>query len=197
MKRTLIFYIYILLPIFLLTACVQRSQNDPEKAVASGKWNPEAPPETEYLGQLIGVWDATQSVRNRDGTWAENKSKAEWKWYYILNGHAIQDDWISPPLNDTSSNSPRSFGTNIRIYNSKEKQWEMAWIDSQRRKLATFKAVYEDGKIIMNGRNAGGQTVRNTFYNIANDSFDWKQEWTMDKGKTWFDVSRIHCERRE
>jgi len=174
---------------FLLTVHCNKNQTDSDKAAASykafnpGKLNPDAPPETEQFGQLVGVWDATLTVRNRDGTWSENKIKAEWRWYYILDGHAIQDDWIVSPSNDQPTNSPPSLGTNIRIYNSKEKAWEMAWIDNRVRKLTTFKAVYEDGKIIINSNNARGQQIRNTFHNITKDSFDWQQEWTLDEGK--------------
>lgn len=87
-------------------------------------------------------------------------------------------------------------GTNIRIYNAEEKQWHMAWIDKNNRRLATFTAVYEDGKIIMSGRNAQGRQIRNTFYNITSNEFDWQQEWTFDEGKTWVAVSKIHCTRK-
>ena len=111
----------ILLTVFV-SAC--NSKKD-DAALYKTKINPEAPPETAMLGQLIGTWDIDQSIINKDGTWGERKRHAIWKWYYILDGHAIQDDWI---LVDSLKNQ-HAAGTNIRIYNPEEKQWYMAWID--------------------------------------------------------------------
>ncbi len=173
------------------------TQATTQKDFAPGRLNPSAPPETEMLGQLAGIWLVEQTVRNRDGSWSDKKTYAEWRWYYILDGHAVQDDWIAPPPDDTSSKAPRFFGTNIRIYTPEEKQWMMAWIDTSGRRLATYTAVNEGGKVIMTGHEASGRMARNTFYNITKDSFDWMKEWTTDEGKTWFAVSRIHGTRRK
>jgi hypothetical protein len=114
--------------------------------------NPEAPPELPQLDRLVGIWEATQQVRNRNGSWSKKKTNADLIWYYVLNGHAIQDDWISPALDKTESGSSRIYGNNIRIYNPAKQQWEMAWIDMKSRKVANFTAVEEDNKIIMSGR---------------------------------------------
>ena len=158
-----------------------------------GKLNSEAPPETKFLGQLAGSWNAEQTIIGKDGTWEDGrKSKAIWRWYYILDGHAIQDDWISID----SLNRRKAVGTNIRIYNSEDKLWYMAWIDKTHRRLATFTATNDSGNIVMDGTNSNGRHIHNTFYNIKQDTFDWKQEWTFDKGESWVEVARIHCVRK-
>lgn len=150
--------------------------------------NPDAPRETELLGQLIGTWSIDQSIINSDGMWGNRKRKAKWRFYYILDGQAIQDDWITID----SLNNEVVTGTNIRIYNPEEKQWHMAWIDKTNRRLATFTAVNDSGKVIMDGTNAKGRHIKNTFFNITENEFDWKQEWTFDEGKTWVVVTKIH-----
>lgn len=155
------------------------------------KLNLEAPAETEMLGQLAGTWNATQSILNRDGSWGDEKH-AIWKWYYILDGHAIQDDWITID----SLNNQSIAGTNIRIYNPEEKEWHMAWIDKTNRRLAAFTAINENGTIIMEGTNAKGRQIKNIFFNITDNEFDWKQEWTFDEGATWVEVVKIHCKRK-
>lgn len=162
-----------------------------------GEIHPEAPAETAQFGQLIGHWRAEQTIRNRDGSWSDKKTHAEWRWYYILEGHAIQDDWISLSKDEDSGQTAASVvGTNIRIYNPKEQQWVMAWIDKNSRRLATFTAVFENENIIMTGTDNQGRLGRNTFHNITENSFDWKKEWTSDNGETWFEVARIHCVRK-
>jgi len=181
-------FVFLLILISSLNACnIEQKKSDANKRLET-KLNPDAPDETESLGQLVGTWDIDQSIINSDGTWGDRKVKAKWKWYYILYGHAIQDDWITFDSLDNEIVT----GTNIRIYNSEEKQWYMAWIDKANRRLATFTAVNDNGKVIMDGTNAKGRHIKNTFFNISKNEFDWKQEWTLDEGKTWIVVTKIH-----
>ena len=86
-------------------------------------------------------------------------------------------------------------GTNLRVFNNEENRWHMSWIDITYRKTAVFTAENIDGTVLMDGTNSQGRHIKNTFYNISKDSFDWKQEWTFDEGKTWISVSKFSCER--
>jgi hypothetical protein len=178
---------FLLILIASFNACIME-QKKPVDNQPGTQLNPDAPNETELLGQLVGTWSIEQSFINNDGTWSDNKRKAKWKWYYILYGHAIQDDWITFDSLDNEIVT----GTNIRIYNPEEKQWYMAWIDKTNRRLATFTAVNDSGKVIMDGTNAKRRHIKNTFFNISENEFDWKQEWTFDEGKSWIVVSKIH-----
>ena len=63
------------------------------------------------------------------------------------------------------------------------------------RRLATFTALNENGAVIMDGTNASGRHIKNTFFNISENEFDWKQVWTFDDGKSWVEVTKIHCRR--
>ncbi len=154
--------------------------------------NPKAPPETAQLAPLVGTWEAERYIRQRDGSWS-SPVKAVWQWYYILDGHAIQDDWM---LLDDSTGGLQTIGTNLRIYNPTKKHWEMTWIDKSARSVLFFNATEVDGRLIMNGKNAKEQQVRNTFSNISRERFLWQQEWTMDGGNSWFVVVKIECRRR-
>ena len=176
------------LTFLFITACNPKQENSSSE---NTKLNPDAPPETAVLGQLVGTWDIDQLIINKDGTWGGRKRHAIWKWYYILDGHAIQDDWI---LVD-SLNNQHVAGTNIRIYNPEEKQWYMAWIDKTVRRLATFTATNDSGTVVMDGHNAKGQRIKNIFYNIKKNEFDWRQDWTFDDGKSWITVTKIHGTR--
>ena len=163
-----------------------------ENQLDYGEFNPDAPIEAKILGQFAGLWEAEQTVRKQDGSWSDQKKSSLWKWYYILDGHAVQDDWITVD----SLNQKQVAGTNIRIYNAEEKLWYMSWIDRANRKLATFTAINDGDIVIMDGTNAKGRRVRNTFYNIKPNEFDWKQEWTFDEGNSWVEVVNIHSEKK-
>lgn len=163
----------------------------PVKAQEEIILNSDAPVETEILGQLVGIWDAEQRIMNRDGSWSKPKYST-WEWSYILEGHAIQDNWISID----SLNNEEVVGTNIRIFNKEENKWYMAWIDINNRRLATFTATNENGTVIMDGTNVKGRNIKNSFFNITQNEFDWKQEWTFDEGKSWVVVTKIKCKRK-
>jgi hypothetical protein len=157
--------------------------------------NPLAPKETQQFASLMGNWRITDSSLNKDGKWIAG-SGADWNWYTILNGHAIQDDWIQPPLSKKVPVGKRQFGTNIRIYNPKEKRWEMAWASNAGKKIDTFKAKASEGRVVMRGLYAGNET-RITFFNMKPKTFDWKMEVQSKTDKTkWKEVYRIHGEKK-
>jgi len=149
------------------------------------------------LDRLIGTW-ATKSISRSttDGTWKTDTTTASWVWYKILQDKAIQDDWYANTTPDKLEEAT-SMGTNIRIYNEKEKKWYMGWIDTFNYKLQTFTATEENGVLTMEGNNAQGRPVRIVFSNVTENSFDWAQQWTFDEGKTWVDVSKIWGKRWE
>ncbi len=157
--------------------------------------HPDAPPESKLLSQLFGLWDAYQTRKNQDGTWSKSTTHSQWRWYPILDGHGIQDDWIKLDASDPSIREV--VGTNIRIYNPTDQQWHMAWIDKNNRTLATFTAVNVNGNVVMTGKNAKGRDVKITFFNLTDKEFDWKQEWTFDGGANWVTVTKIHGVRKK
>jgi hypothetical protein len=159
--------------------------------------NPAAAPGTEMLGRLEGRWRVDMKILDQQGNWVPQDQQREWLWYYILDGHAIQDDFVVVFKDESGNSLRRVVGTNIRIYNAEEKRWHMAWISSKARRLAAFTAVNEGDRVIMRGVNDQGRDVRNTFFDISRDSFDWEQAWTFDDGASWLPVARIHATRLE
>jgi hypothetical protein len=158
--------------------------------------NPDAPVELDAMASLIGEWAITTETRQQDGSWqASEGQSAQWNFYFILDGHAIQDDWISlaPPAGDPPI---QQRGTNIRIYDTAEERWEMAWIANTARSLSTYMATNEpDGSVVMTSYWGVPQMRRITFFDMRANSFEWKLEFTQDEGETWNEVFRIHGER--
>lgn len=197
MTRHFIIFFLIFFLLALTPLSAQQTTGSTQTEIPRKGLHPDAPPETQILSQIFGEWDAYQVRKNRDGTWSTDTTHYEWRWYSILDGHAIQDDWFKFEGSTGSVQTPHIVGTNIRIYNASEKQWHMAWIDKTNRKLATFTARNENNMVIMSGKNARGREVKNTFFNLSKDTFDWKQEWTFDGGNSWVEVSQIHCKRQK
>jgi hypothetical protein len=163
---------------------------------ADNAHHPDAPPETAQYGRLIGVWAVDNFIIQSDGTWPVEPVKARWEFRYILDGFAIQDDWVEPWPDEPAEGETRHYGTNIRIYNPAKAQWEMAWISSKEQQLSTFTAKEIDGNLVMRGRHATGNDARITFSNIADDAFDWTLDFAQPGG-SWLTVAKMHATRLE
>ncbi len=150
--------------------------------------------EHSLMKKLLGQWEIADSAINAEGQWQAGPG-ASWHFYTILNGHAVQDDWISPPLHKPAPEAGRQYGTNIRIYNPKQNRWEMAWASVKGQQVDTFTATESDAQIVMTGL-FNGRSSRITFFNIQANSFDWKLEFQQaEPESTWSEVYRIQAKR--
>ena len=149
------------------------------------------------FGELVGNWRISDYSLDTKGEW-QPAGGADWNFYTVLNGTAIQDDWISPSLSEPAPEQGRQYGTNIRIFNQQEKTWHMAWMANTGKKVETFKAIEKEGKIIMRG-NYQGRNTRITFFNITNSNFSWTMEWEIksegQEESTWKTVYKIEGTR--
>ena len=148
-----------------------------------------APPQTMHYGRLVGKWEIKDASLGKDGKWQTGPG-ANWNFYWILGGSAIQDDWISPGYKTPTPAKGRQYGTNIRIFNPKTEQWEMAWAANSGKKIDTFKATSDDKSMVMNGIY-NNQPTRITFFDITEQRFSWKMEKQDAKTKEWQAVYKI------
>lgn len=187
----------ILLGGFVLIGCAQPRANPqsaaPKPAFTPGELNPDAPPETIQFGQLVGQWNIRDETKQPDGTWQPGPG-AVWNWYYVLNGYAVQDDWIAPIPNAADGTPSVQYGTNLRIYNPQANQWEMAWTSNTGPNVTTFTATQESESLVMRGIYAAGRPNRITFFDITETTFEWKLE-IQQPDESWNEVYRIHATR--
>ena len=179
--------------VILLAGCESTAKLDPSQERTS--LNVSAPPETELLGQLVGKWKVTGESRDRQGNWFSRNRYEEWHWYYILDGHALQDDFISILRAADRTDSTTVYGTNIRIYKAETSQWQMAWIHHNTNTVITFTATNEGNEVIMRRTNDQGINIRNTFFDMMANSFEWRQEWAIGEDSAWVAVAKLYAIR--
>lgn len=135
------------------------------------------PEEIIQYGQFVGEWDCEVSNLQKDGTWLS--SKALWRFEYILGGTAIQDFWTNP-VNTKDSNTTL-LGTNIRTFNPKEGKWQCVWLENKSKAINGIWKSHQDSKNnILLYDDTGKWLI--TFYNITENSFDWKWDFKQDNG---------------
>jgi hypothetical protein len=149
-------------------------------------------------GRLIGDWDAEITTYSADGDAHTGNVEIHFGW--ILEGRAIQDVWMIPPLKDRKPGVPSMavagnwYGTTLRIYDSAIDAWRIHWIDP-----ATNTYRYQIGRqqgkdIVQEGKTETGDYSRWSFTEISQDSFRWLAETSADS-KSWELVVEIRAHR--
>jgi hypothetical protein len=144
---------------------------------------------------MLGTWLVAGRKLQPDGrTWIDNPHPSQWRFYRILNDHAIQDDYISPAPHVEIPERDRLYGTNIRIFDPASDTWTMAWIGTGAHGVLEFSATWQDGTIVMESIDQK-QLKRNIFHDFTPRSFSWRQEWSIDGGASWVIVSVLEATR--
>ncbi len=157
-----------------------------------------APPELQHWGKLVGQWSTEGESLKRDGSGWEHSGSADWDFFWAFNGWGIQDNYTSPPLSEKlEDESTRQHGINLRIYNPDTKQWVLTWLTTRSPVPSNFTAVSSDDSVVMmrDDKDANGNYRRITFFDMTENSFEWKMEWSQDK-ESWLEVARIHGKRK-
>lgn len=173
MKRVICLLIVVLVASGLVTASDSTQVNP---------YGPMGPPdEMKKVAPLVGEWDVVMKMQMEPGgEWTE--SSGECTYELILDGCAIRQTY-------TSETGGMSFkGGGIICFNRTSGKWQATWLDNMSASLSVYEGGYEDGQMVVYGEETyGGQTfkVRNSTFDITEESFRWKAEMLMPDGKTW------------
>ena len=170
-----------------------------------GTQHAEAPAPTEQFGQLVGIWLAQQEILTPDG-W-KKEPNALWTWKYILGGYATQDLWYQKKdaLADYLDISGRDYMlSGIRIFDPKSNEWKIGWASNGGGQTpgqdgGHFTARMEDGELIMSGppfiSEQGTSYQRVVFYQIQENNFKWRSDFSVDDGISWNTIMKVSAIR--
>ena len=185
-----------LLSFLLLITSLSFAQNEyePSETHPYGQPNPEAAPQIKDYQDLIGECQCKSFTRNPDQTWADPVDMV-WRWKYIMNGKAVQDETIKSDGKNSGS---------IRQFIADSSRWFVHYYSSAAPSttLSTWEGNKEDNRNIILYRNQKAPNgmegySRLTFYDITDSGYKWIGEW-VDKSKTVvFPFWKIECTRED
>jgi len=154
--------------------------------LAAARRSDEIPEPDDIYGWLIGTWDADVFDRMPDGTWREDRG--EWHFGRVLEGRAIQDVWISPPLAERrdAGREWNRYGTSIRSYDPALGAWRIIWINPVSGARNDLVGRRDGDRIVQEGVDVDGRRIRWIFSEIAAGSFRWtgesetRGEWLLE-----------------
>ena len=117
-----------------------------------------------------------------------------WRFKYIMNGMAVQDETLKVDGKHSGS---------IRQYSADSARWYVHYYSSGVvvPSLGTWEGnMQKDGKIVLyrdqTAPNGMEGYYRLTFYDIAKDGFKWIGEWVDKTEKITFPTWKIDCKKR-
>jgi hypothetical protein len=162
-----------------------------------GSPNPKAPPELSQFAFIIGTWLCDVKVKGEAGTW--QPYQATWAGRYILDGYVIADEY-------RMTNQEGELivqGMNFRSYSVEKKTWIMKWLNARDsfwlelgpEELGGVRVTPKTITFNLVDTFASNALSRVTFSNISASHFTWREDKSLDQGKTWTEFVVIEAHR--
>jgi hypothetical protein len=149
---------------------------------------PDRADKMALYGRFVGDWEADLIAYEPDGT--RHAGRAEIHFGWVLEGRAIQDVWMVPPLAERTADTPAMpvagnwYGTTLRVYDPELDAWHIFWNDPVMQQFTRQLGRAVGADIVQEGQD-GAVMRRWSFTEIKADSFHWKGEVSSDGGVTW------------
>jgi hypothetical protein len=146
---------------------------------------------------LIGSWDIEAQYWDHAGQ-PTGEGRGEWHFGWVLQGRAIQDVLIGPPLEEQrGTGAPaREYGSSFRLYDPRTDTWRVTWFAPVSGTIVDLTARRSGDEIVLDGREPSGMLDRWIFSDITHDAFVWNGHESADEGRTWPRVERMLGRRR-
>jgi len=178
---------------FFFTTCLYAQYNyEPSPEHPFGLPNPNAPQQVLDFAPLIGECECTSLRRRADQSWADPVDMI-WRFKYIMNGMAVQDETLK---------SDGSHAGSIRQYIADSTRWYVHYYNSG--SPAIRLPVWEgnknaEGSIVLyreqTAPNGMEGTYRITFSDIKAAGFKWLGEWVSKDETIVFPTWKINCSK--
>ena len=168
-----------------------------------GKLSPHAPPELAAFAFLIGSWQCNARIKTATGDW--QRFEAQWLGSFILDGHAIADEYRMTSL----SGELVVLGLNLRTYDAATRSWNIRWLNALTGAWTNLTSP-ELGGIHIGRAPDGGSAItyafkeptaphpytRATYTTHTPSHFTWKGDRSAD-AETWTDFMLVECYRNQ
>jgi hypothetical protein len=152
--------------------------------------HPSLGDQAKVFGRLVGTWDVELNDIGKDGKVTRRTGEFIVGW--VMDGRAIQAFWI---VNPSGSRKDREVYTELHYYDPKSGTWPSTFIDPEHASVAKFTGGAVGDRIVLDTPDFDGDT-RWSLNDIGPDSFLWREEESLDGGKTWRLTAEHHMKRR-
>ncbi len=172
--------------------CQNHYEYEPSSVFPFGQINPDAPEQLKDFDPLIGECDC-KSIKRTNNIWNDRVSMV-WRFKYIMNGMAIQDEVIS---------ENGKHGGSIRQFNTDSLRWYVHYYSADF--LYNQLPVWEGNRIndstivLMKDQispNGAEGDYRIVFSGISLNGFNWIGEWVSKDKSIVYPIWKIFCKKK-
>lgn len=170
----------------------ENTQYEPSKKHPHGQPNPATPEVLDYT-EMIGTCDCQSVSRNSDRSWADTTMMI-WKFKYIMNGTAVQDEvW----------REEGKYAGSIRQFQKDSAKWIVTYYSNPKIPYVppVWHGMRNDNEIVLykpqKSPNGMEGSYRITFYDLSDVGFSWKGEWVNLDETIVYPTWMIFCKKRE
>jgi hypothetical protein len=153
--------------------------------------HPSLGDQAKVFGRLVGTWDVELTDIGKDGKVTRRTGEFIVGW--VMDGRVIQAFWI---VNPSGVRKDREVYTQLHYYDPKSGTWPSTFIDPEHASVARFTGGAVGDRIVLDTLDFDGDT-RWSLNDIRPDSFVWREEESLDGGKTWRLTAEHHMKRRD
>jgi hypothetical protein len=128
------------------------------------------------------------------------RRRGEIHFGWVLEGRAVQDVWIMPPLSDERHGTPTAgdamYGTTLRVWDPVLRAWRVTYINPRTGQRDELVGRRIGEHLVQIGTHADGTPIRWNFTDITRDSFRWTGVALAQDGLTWTLEAEFHARRR-
>ncbi len=148
--------------------------------------------QAEVVGRLVGTWDVEYTNFGKDGAATRRTGEVIVGW--VMDGRAMQILWIVHP---SGTRKDREVYANLNWFDPKSKTWRSAFVDPEHGSVARFTGgpVGPD-RFVLETQDFGSARSRWSANEIRPEAFVWRDESSVDEGKTWTLQAEYRMKRR-
>ena len=150
----------------------------------AGGPDPQRASKLQLYAWLVGRWTMDVTTTPDDGTTHRGRGEVHAGW--VLEGRAIQDVWMIPPLDERKPGIPMLpgagnwYGTTLRVFDPAIDAWRIIWSDPATNFFSQQIGRAQGRDIVQIGPDPRGGSMRWTFSEIEPASFHWTAERAAD-----------------
>ncbi len=166
---------------------------EPNKNNPFGIVNPKAPAEIKVFAPLIGESTCVSVARIDQDNWQEPENMV-WRFKYIMNGMAIQDETLKAGGQHAGS---------IRLYHQQSQQWQIHYysMTSAAGPLPDWQGGLKGKDLVFYRKQPAPNGMegyyRLTFSDITEKRFNWIGEWVSLDESIVYPTWKISCQKQK
>lgn len=136
------------------------------------------------FGRIMGSWAGEYREIGESG---EQRGQMEVHLYWVLEGRAVQDVWITPSRKEMSTRGipPLYWGSTMRIFDAATESWRMFWFNPVEPFVRGELVGRRVGDDIVQLGSYGDTPIKWVFEDITANSFAWRGYWMGPGGGDW------------